>query len=286
MTSTLGDSYAYCEQLARREAKNFYHAFRILPGGQRRAMCALYAFMRITDDLTDGPEALPLKRAALADWRRQLEGVLQGHYSHALHPALQDTLGRYQVPPRYLFDVLDGVEMDLEQDSYATFDELYRYCYRVASAVGLACIHIWGFSDPRALEYAESAGIAFQLTNILRDLREDAQRGRIYLPKEDLDRFGYSPDQLRQGVLNAAFHQLMQFEVERAHGYYRRGSALAPLLPPAGRAVFQVMLQTYRGLLEAIEARHYDVFSSRVTLSRWRKLSLVVQSVPVRLGWK
>ena len=285
MTPTLARSYGYCERLAWREAGNFYHAFRVLPGPQRRAMCALYAFMRVADDLADGPAPPPNKQAALGEWRRQFERALAGDNCHPLHPALRHTLAVYAIPRQYLDAVLDGVEMDLFQQSYATFADLYKYCYRVASAVGLACIHIWGFRAERAKAYAESAGVAFQLTNILRDLGEDAARGRIYLPREDLQRFGYEPEGLRRGHRDEPFRGLMRFELGRARRYYDDAGPLAGLLPPAGRAVFQVMLRTYRGLLDTIEERDYDVFSSRVTLSRWRKLGLVMQAMPARWGW-
>jgi phytoene synthase len=285
MPPTVAQSYAYCERLARREAGNFYHAFRVLPGPQRRAMCALYAYMRVADDLSDGPGTPTDKQQALAEYRSQLDRALAGDYVRPLHPALHHTVGVYGIPRAYLEAVLDGVEMDLFQSSYATFNDLYRYCYRVASAVGLACIHIWGFAEERAKGYAESAGIAFQLTNILRDLREDAARGRVYLPQEDLERFGYRLEQLQQGQRDEHFRALMQFEVERARHYYEAGEPLADLLPPAGRAVFQVMARTYHGLLDAIEERDYDVFSSRVSLSRWRKLRLVLEAMPARWGW-
>jgi phytoene synthase len=285
MTCGLAASYTYCERLARREAANFYPAFRVLPARQRRAMCALYAFLRVADDLSDGPGNREEKKAALAAWRSRFERSLAGDYSHPLHAALHDTIRSHDMPCSYLHAVLDGVEMDLFQDSYATFAELYRYCYRVASAVGLACIHIWGFADQGAEMYAESAGIAFQLTNILRDLREDANRGRVYLPQEDLQTFGYGLEQLYRGECDDRFRALMRFQVERARQYYDRARPLSALLPPPGRAVFQVMLRTYHGLLDAIEKRHYDVFRSRVTLSGWRKLGLVMQAVPTRLGW-
>jgi phytoene synthase len=285
MTPTLARSYTYCERLARREAGNFYHAFRVLPAPQRRAMCALYAFMRVADDLTDGPGSPLEKQAALATYRHQLNQTLAGEYSHSLHEALHHTIQAYGIPRIYLDAVLDGMEMDLFQQSYATFADLYTYCYRVASAVGLACIHIWGFAEEQAKVYAESAGIAFQLTNILRDLREDAARGRVYLPQEDLERFGYSVRQLHRAEQDDHFRALMRFQVDRARGYYEAAGPLAALLPRAGRAVFQVMLGTYQGLLEAIAERDYDVFSSRVSLSRWRKLGLVMQAMPARWGW-
>jgi phytoene synthase len=285
MTPTVARSYAYCERLARRQAGNFYHAFRILPRPQRCAMCALYAFMRVADDCTDGAESVEEKQTTLNLWRRQFEQMLAGAYGHPLHAALHHTLQSYHVPRTYLDAVLDGVGMDLYQTAYTTFADLYTYLYRVASAVGLACIYIWGFTHEKALEYAESAGIAFQLTNILRDLGEDAARGRVYLPQEDLQRFSYPWEQLRSGERNGQFRALMRFEVGRARAYYEAAEPLGALLRPAGRAVFQVMARTYRGLLEAIEQRDYDVFSGRVSLSRWRHLGLVLQAMPVRWGW-
>ncbi len=281
----LAASYTFCERLTRREASNFYPAFRVLPADRRRAMCALYAFMRVADDLSDGPGPAAEKRAKLDAWRADLRHALTGDYRHPLHPALHHAVTTYRVPAEYLEAVLDGVCMDLEPVAYATFDQLYRYCYHVASAVGLACIYIWGFKDESAKSYAESAGIAFQLTNILRDLAEDAARQRIYLPREDLERFGYSEEELRRGERNQAFRALMRFEVERARGYYETSGALVPLLEPHGRAIFLVMQRTYRGLLDAIERRDYDVFSSRVRLSRWRKLLFLLRALPVRWGW-
>jgi phytoene synthase len=285
MTPTLADSYRYCEKIAKREAGNFYHAFRVLPRGQRQAMCALYAFLRLTDDLGDGLGPAGEKRNSLLDWRRRFERSMHGDYSHPLHPALHHTIRCHGIPTQYVQDVIDGVEMDLNTQSYATFVELYQYCYRVASAVGLACIHIWQFQDERAKELAEKAGIAFQLTNILRDLGEDAHRGRVYLPVEDLDRFSYPVEKLICGNRDESFRSLMCFEVERARHYYDVSQSLSDMLPPAGRAVFLIMTRTYRGLLDAIERRDYDVFSRRVSLSHWRKLGLVVQALPVRLGW-
>lgn len=282
---TLANSYAFCERLARREAGNFYHAFRLLPRDRRLGMCALYAYMRVADDIVDGPGSAEDRAARLTVYRRDLVWALNGRYRHRLHPALHDTVRRYHIPRQYLKDVLDGVEMDLAPVAYATFDELYRYCYRVASAVGLACIHIWGFQNEDAKKYAEDAGIAFQLTNILRDLGEDVTQGRIYVPREDLERFGYREEQLRRAERDEHFGALMRFEVERARRYYDDALLLVPLLEPHGRAVFLVMLRTYRGLLDAIEERNYDVFTSRVRLSTWRKLGLVLRALPVRYGW-
>ena len=284
MSASLARSYTYCERLARREAGNFYHAFRILPRDQRLAMCALYAFLRIADDLTDGPAPVLDKQASLEAWRQSLDQALAGCYRHPALEALHNTVMTHRIPREYLEAVLDGVGMDLAPLRFETFDELSRYCYRVASAVGLACIHIWGFDDERAKVYAENAGIAFQLTNILRDLREDAARGRVYLPRGDLEAFGYTETHLHAGVRDERFRALMRFQVDRARSYYEAAGPLVPLLHPAGRAVFLVMTRTYRGLLDAIEQRDFDVFSSRVSLSSWRKLRLVVQALPVRWG--
>jgi phytoene synthase len=278
-------SYAYCERLTARVAGNFYHAFRLLPAEQRRGMCALYAFLRIADDLSDGPGSRGEKFASLESWRRDLRAALEGDYHHPLLPAVRDTVERFHVPRRYLEDALDGVGMDLDTGHYETFDDLYRYCYRVASAVGLACIHVWGFGGPEALAHAESAGIAFQLTNILRDLGEDAARGRVYLPREDLARFGYGAEDLGAGRIDDNFRALMRFEAERAYRYYESSLRLAPLLPPAGRSVFLVMVRTYRGLLDAIVDSGFDVFRRRARVSRWHKLWLVVRALPVRWGW-
>src|ERR1700722_11475165 len=174
-------SFAYCARLARRAATNFYHAFRLLPVDQRRGMCALYAFMRVADDLADADEPTEARRAALEAWRRQLGDALDGIYQHPLHPALHETVTRYDIPRDYLDAVLDGVCMDLDTDHYETFADLHCYCYRVASAVGLACVRVWGATGQNVETYAEAAGMAFQLTNILRDLAEDAARGRVYL---------------------------------------------------------------------------------------------------------
>jgi len=281
----LDDSYRYCEDLARRQAGNFYPAFRVLPRAQRRAMCALYAFMRIADDLSDEPAPVDDKHRQLADWRRGLHAALGGMHVHPSHAALADTVHRYGIPVEYLEAVLDGVEMDLEPVVYPTFADLRVYCYRVASAVGLACIHVWGFESDAAKPYAESAGIAFQLTNILRDLKEDAARGRIYLPLEDLARFGYDAERLRHGTRDDAFVALMRFEVERARSFYDAAWPLAPLLARPGRAVFLMMARTYRSLLDEIERCDYDVFNRRVRVSAWRKLWLALGVLPVRFGW-
>lgn len=284
MTPTVARSYRLCEAIARRAAGNFYPAFRLLPQSQRRAMCALYAFSRIADDLSDEPGPLETKRHGLEAWRRGLDGVYLGKCAHPTHAALCEMIEKYDIPHAYLAAIIDGVEMDLAPVSYETFADLRLYCYRVASAVGLACIHIWGFHGEQAKAHAEEAGLAFQLTNILRDLAEDAARGRVYLPREDLERFGYSQAQLLRGECDANFRALMRFEVERARSFYERSWSLLKFLAPPGRAVYFVMARTYRGLLEKIEKRDYDVFNGRVSVSSWRKLLFVAQALPLRWG--
>lgn len=280
---TKPSSYAYCDRLARRAAGNFYHAFRLLPADQRLGMCALYAFLRIADDLADSAETVEAKGRALAGWRASLHASLEGDYRHPIYPALAHAVDRFGIPVRHLDAVLDGVTMDLDVSRYATFADLYRYCYHVASAVGLACIHIWGFAGD-AEKPAEAAGIALQLTNILRDVAEDAGRDRVYLPGEDLERFGCTEVTLRERRLDAPFRLLMRHEAERAYAYYDEALALVPMLAPPGRAVFLVMLRTYRGILDEIVRRDYDVFTARVRLPRWRKLWLVACALPVRFG--
>ena len=276
----LAESHRYCQQLARRTAGNFYYTFLTLPRERFQAMCALYAFMRITDDLGDSDDAMELRKEALERWRESLSLALaDGVGDHPLHPALVDVLRKYEVPATYLRDVITGVEMDLGQVVFATFADLERYCYHVAGAVGLACIHIWGFHDERAKAAATDCGLAFQLTNILRDLAEDAEQGRTYLPEEDLVRFGYGADDIALKVRDERFTRLMQFETDRARDYYSRANRLLEYLDPPGVPIFEAMLGIYGGLLQAIIRRKFDVYSSRVRLSRWRKTYIAARAL-------
>jgi len=277
MSSELNASYTWCRRIARRSASNFYYSFLLLPREKRSSMCALYAFLRRTDDLGDSPESQELRRAALASWRRSLARSLDGTFDDPLLPALADTVERFKVPHEYLHAVIDGVESDLENCRYETFGDLEAYCYRVASAVGLACIHIWGFHDEAALEPARQCGLAFQLTNILRDLREDAAHDRVYLPQEDLRRFDYSVADLNAGVCNEPFRALMRFEIDRAEGFYRDAQQLDRWLEPDGRRVFGTMWTTYRALLDEIKSLDGDVLSSRVALTGWRKIRIAAR---------
>ncbi len=287
-------SYAACRQVCGRAGSNFRLALRLLPRPKRTAMIALYAFMRRTDDLVDNPEPSHLRSQALTHWRAALDHALVGavepptalasaadQYQHQreppdelLLPAVAETVRRYQIPPCHLRAVIDGVEMDLQCRRYETFDQLRVYCERVASAVGLACIHIWGYRSEEAFEPARFAGIALQLTNILRDLRDDAAEDRVYLPMEDLRACDYSVEDLLRGVADERFARLMAFEIDRAEDFYRRAMALWDLLEPDGRRVFGAMTAVYYALLRRIRRRPADVLHRRVRPGRMEKLRI------------
>jgi phytoene synthase len=283
VTVSLADSFAQCQRIAKK-AGNFYFSFLTLSRDQFRDMCALYAFMRLTDDLGDDTtRPVEERRIALEQWKQSLHAALeQGEFYHAVLPALADVVSRRLIPHEYLFAVIKGVQMDLDCNKFNTFGDLERYCYHVAGAVGLCCIHVWGFRDERAVAAAVNCGLALQLTNILRDLGEDIVDGRVYLPQEDLDRFGYSADDLRVHLRNEEFHALMQFEVARARTYYARAEELFDYLEPAGRPILRAMLDIYEGLLTELELREYDVFSKRVSLSTWRKSWIALRSIGAR----
>lgn len=286
MSNPLDDSYRYCCELSRRQAKNFYYSFLLLPPGRRRAMCALYAFLRHTDDLADEPGSPPAKRTALEAWRRELDQALNGHTGEwAGLQALADTVRRHHVPATYLHEVLDGVAMDIEPHPFVTFDQLYAYCYRVASAVGLSCLHIWGYNSDggRAESLAESCGIALQLTNILRDVREDAQSGRIYLPNEDLERFGVAVTDLTAAQPDDRVRKLLAFEAQRAYSYYEQARPLARLVSSQGRPVLGAIVGIYRALLDEIARRDYGVLDGRISLPPWRKIAIALRAIAGRM---
>jgi phytoene synthase len=274
-------AYSNCDRLAR-SAVNFYPAFVVLPRAQRRAMFALYAFNRLTDDISDEPGDAVAKRQALGEWQRTLEAVLDGRADHPVLTALRDAANRFGIPRQHFHSVIEGCRMDLEPRKFETFEELHGYCRLVASSVGQACIHIWGFHCERAPQYAESAGVALQLTNILRDVDEDRRRGRAYIPIEDFQRFGCDFDSLNERC--EMFQSLMHFEAERAKTYYEDAAKLSECLFPPGRAVFSVILGTYRRLLERIEKSRFDVLAKRVTVPRHEKLALVMRALPIRWG--
>jgi len=274
MADRLKLSTIYCRKLTRARARNFYYGFLLLPKPRRDAFCAVYAFMRYCDDVADGSDTAPVKATLLREWKEALGRALEGNYGDSLIlPAFHAAVRRYAIPKEYFYELIAGAEMDLDSRSYRTFADLYQYCYRVASVVGLCSVHILGFADPAvnklaALKLAEDCGVAFQLTNILRDLREDAQSGRIYLPLEDLERFEYSAEELRAGVCNPQFLSLMRFEIARARSYYDRADGLIEMVEPESRPALWTLISIYRGILSRIETSGGDVFSHAAALSR------------------
>jgi phytoene synthase len=294
MADRLQLSTIYCRKLTRARARNFYYGFLLLPKPRRDAFCAVYAFMRYCDDVADGSDSLPVKATLLREWKEALGRTLAGDYGDSMIlPAFHAAVRQYAIPPEYFYELIAGAEMDLEVQMYRTFAELYQYCYRVASVVGLCSVHILGFdnrgfADPAAakstaLKLAEDCGIAFQLTNILRDLREDAQAGRIYLPLEDLEQFQYSRDELRAGIYNPQFRNLMEFEIERAREYYDRADGLIEMVAPESRPALWTLVTIYRGILSRIESNGADVFSRTAVLSRWEKIGVLLQATARQL---
>lgn len=274
------ESYAWCHRLTRLSRSSFYLSFYTLPRDLFRDLCVLYAFMRVSDDLgDDATVSLGERSAALNKWRTMLGHALDGkRCEHPVLPALIDVVRRRRVPREYLVDVIDGVESDLVPRIFATFSDLSDYCYHVAGAVGLCCMHIWGYTDPRAEQLAVDCGLAFQLTNILRDVAEDARMGRHYLPQEDLDRFGLTTVDLATGQPLHRFRELMAYEAARARVYFGRAEELVGLCSPGGRAILDSMVRTYSSLLNAIESSSYDVHSRRIRLGLWRKMRIVLGS--------
>jgi len=281
------ESYAECNRIARAARSSFYLAFFGLRKEKRNALCALYAFMRLIDDVSDEPGDLESKRQALARWRGILDQAIGGRTNgHAVLPALADTIERFQIPTRYFHDLILGAEMDLTVSTYATFDRLSEYCYRVAGTVGLTCLHVFGFSDPKAPDLAERLGLAFQLTNIIRDVSSDFAMSRIYLPQEDLDRFGVSSEELR-GPVTPKLQELLEFEAERAWQMYQEGAPLVSRVNADSRATLWALVRTYSSLLARIEEREFDVFSARISLSSAEKIQYLLTAglAARRAGW-
>jgi len=273
----LDESYAYCRRITRTRARNFYYAFVLLSREQQQAMCAVYSFMRHCDDLSDEPGAT---REALERWRAALVETLAGRPAgHPALPAFLDTVTRYQIPARYFHEMIDGVASDLEPRRFADFDQLYRYCYQVASTAGLAALHIFGFHSPDALPLAEKCGVAFQLTNILRDIGEDSARGRLYLPAEDLARFRVTEDDIRAGMRTPEFIELMDFETARARQFYAVSRPLPDLVDRRSARALGALIAIYSRLLDRIERSNYDVFGRRISLPAAEKCGIVVKAL-------
>jgi phytoene synthase len=275
--SPLTAAYDHCEAVTRRAHSNFYWGFRLLPHDRRRALSAVYAFCRAADDMADEPGAARDPRALLARWRDELDALYAGRPRHPIAVALADTVERFAIPRAHFDAVIAGVEMDLERDRYETWEgDLEGYCYRVASAVGLACIEIFGYRNASAREYAIELGKAFQLTNILRDVADDAQRGRIYLPRADLRRFGCREEDVLVGHCTPAFRAVVAFECARAGEHYGRARFLLAEEDRQTLAPAEAMRLIYEQLLRRILFRHYDVFGPKIRLTRPEKAGLAV----------
>jgi len=279
----LAASYRACSKLAQRAASSFYLSFWLLPKRQRLATCALYAFYRHTDNLVDAPSAemtTSARHRALDHWKTELEKSLRGDYAaDMLLAAVADTTRRYQIPPAYLFAAIDGVRMDLAGAGYETAADLETYCYRVASVVGLACIHVWGFHDDRAIEAATQCGYAFQWTNILRDCVEDARTGRIYLPRETIRQAGSSPDDLLAPSQRERLAHVIAEESARAKIYFDRAAPLTNYLSRDGKRVFSAMFRTYRELLDRVERAGGGILDRRVRIPAWRKAHIAASAL-------
>jgi squalene synthase HpnC len=292
----LTQSYEQCHRIARASHSNFYYAFFLLPKQKRDGLAALYAFMRLVDDVSDEDQGLLAKQRGLAKWRAAFDEAVTGHsqafdgtaavplpaeplYGEAeVLPALVDTMQRYKMPARYLHDLISGAEMDLTIQTYPTFDRLREYCYRVAGTVGLTCTHVFGFSNARALGLAEKLGLAFQLTNIIRDVHEDYKLGRVYLPEEDLQRYAVSPEDFGRNEATLGVRELLRFESERAWQLYEEGSGLFGLIDADSRSALWLLVHTYSALLGRIELLDFAVFGERVRLSKAEKMMFIAKA--------
>ncbi|MBV9572801.1 MAG: phytoene/squalene synthase family protein [Acidobacteriales bacterium] len=294
----LAVAYSVCRRITRASAKNFYYAFLLLPRSKRRALCAIYAFMWRCDDIADDIN-LPLRerRQKLSAWLDALHRAHSGVLTDdPVLLAVTDAQRRYQIPIALLDQLAQGTAMDLREDgerdasaattetvAYRTFDDLYLYCYRVASVVGLVSIRIFGYRDPEAELLAERCGVAFQLTNIIRDVKEDAAAGRVYLPEEDLQKFGISADQLRNAYVRSRLAPLLKMEADRAREYYRSADLLIPMIDEDCQPALWALVTIYRRLLEKIARRNYDVYRGRTSLTRREKLAVLAQGFVKRL---
>ena len=292
--ATLEASFEWCRRLSRKRARNFYYGMKLTPPDKRRAMYAVYAWMRAADDVADKPDGairngrIEARVALLETLREQTGRALDpegdpipddGEPHAPMWPAVRQTFLQYAIPCEYLHAMIDGQLLDVRRHAYRIFDDLYDYCYKVASVVGLTCIEVWGYDNTEATrKLAEHRGIAFQLTNILRDVVEDAQRGRTYLPAEDFQTYGLNPSQLTAKTAGHAFNRFIRYQVERAMSYYDRSRDLEKHLAPSCRATSWAMMRTYRGLLERIGQHPRRVLTGRIRLSSLRKTSIVLSA--------
>lgn len=274
---TVDEAQTYCTQLTKKSGSNFYYSFLFLPKSRRYAMYTIYAFCKAADSAVDEPRAGSDPREELCRWRAELDLAYGGIPTWPIMISLARHAKDLSIPKVYFEELLKGVEMDISITRYATFEELSRYCYRVASVVGLICLHIFGPTSPRAQDYAVDLGLAFQLTNILRDLATDAEQGRVYLPQEDLKRFSYSEADLLQREDNSHLRELIRFEAGRARDYYAKAEAALASLPIEDRralTVAEIMRAVYSRILDRIERPDHQIFGPRVRLSTSGRLAL------------
>lgn len=268
----------YCAEKAAQSGSSFYYSFRLLAPARRRAITALYAYCREVDDVVDEVSDPDVARAKLAWWRSEVERIYGGTPQHPVAIALQDAVRRYRLPKEHLLRVIDGMQMDLEKTRYRTFAELEDYCDHVAGVVGLLSAEIFGYQDARTRDYAQKLGVAFQLTNIIRDVGEDARRGRIYLPQEDLDRFGVAATDVLRARTSPAFVELMRFEAERAARWYEEAIAALPARDRRPQRAGLAMAAIYRTLLDEIARDGYAVLDRRIALTPLRKLWIATRA--------
>jgi 15-cis-phytoene synthase len=276
VTSAMSRALGAQHRLTDAAGSNFFYSFLLLPAAKRRSIRDIYAFCRILDDIVDQDHAGRDPYSDLQFWRDELEACFQGYPTTPFGERLTDTIEEFELPRQHFIDLIDGMEMDLRWQSYQTFADLREYCYRVASAVGLICIEIFGYESPRTREYAVNLGLALQLTNILRDLKEDSARGRVYIPLEDLERFGYSEQDLRANVYNAPFVELMKFEHARALSFFKTAAASLPEQDRASLFAAEIMGAIYRELLDEVAAVQFDVFRNKVTISKARRMKIAL----------
>ncbi|QDU73954.1 All-trans-phytoene synthase [Bremerella volcania] len=281
MTDHLSASYSLCRQFSKQSGSNFLLSFWFLPREKRQAMYALYAFFRHTDDLAD--EEGSDQKASLRAWRDHFHSALRGDFNDPRLLALVDTIRRYEIPEQYFLESIEGVESDLSRTRFANFDELHHYCYQVASAIGLSCLPVWGVRPNFDRDAAIAAGVAFQLTNILRDIHEDAQRGRIYIPLDDLHRHAVPEESLLKGQLTPGFKPLMRFEIDRAEKLFTKAKDLRNDLHPDGRRIFDAMTETYHDLLNQIARTPEDVLRRKIQVGSWRKVKLFARLAMSRM---
>ena len=268
----------YCAEKAAQSGSSFYYSFRLLAPARRRAITALYAYCREVDDVVDEVSDPDVARAKLGWWRSEVERIYGGTPQHPVAIALQDAVRRYRLPKEHLLRVIDGMQMDLEKTRYRTFAELEDYCDHVAGVVGLLSAEIFGYQDARTRDYAQKLGVAFQLTNIIRDVGEDARRGRIYLPQEDLDRFGVAAGDVLRARTSPAFVELMRFEAERAARWYEEAIAALPARDRRPQRAGLAMAAIYRTLLDEIARDGYAVLDRRIALTPLRKLWIATRA--------